>query len=151
VGPWEIRTVVTDYTGTLSYAGRLVPGIREVLLGLLRLVDLHVVTSDTFGTASAELEGVLAPHILGEGEHDVEKERYVRRFDLRRVAAFGNGRNDRLLLQAVKEGGGLAIAVDNGEGCALETLVSAEVFVAGAVNAFGLLLDPTRLQATLRR
>jgi hypothetical protein len=44
----------------------------------------------------------------------------------------------------------LAIAVENGEGCALETILNANVFVVGAVKAFELLLEPTRLRATLR-
>jgi soluble P-type ATPase len=68
----------------------------------------------------------------------------------RYVASFGNGNNDRLHLKVVKEAGGLAIAVENGEGCALEAILNANVFVAGAVNAFDLLLEPTRLRATLR-
>jgi len=35
------------------------------------------------------------------------------------VAAFGNGGNDRLLLKAMKDVGGSAVAVDNGEGCSI--------------------------------
>jgi soluble P-type ATPase len=66
------------------------------------------------------------------------------------VASFGNGNNDRLQLKVVKEAGGLATAVENGEGCALEAILSANVFVVGAVNALDLLLEPTRLRATLR-
>jgi len=54
------------------------------------------------------------------------------------------------MLKAVKEGGGLAIAVDNGEGCAVDALLNANVFVTGAANALDLLLDPVRLKATLR-
>ena len=53
-------------------------------------------------------------------------------------------------MKVVKEAGGLAIAVENGEGCALDAILNANVFVAGAVNAFDLLLEPTRLRATLR-
>jgi soluble P-type ATPase len=68
----------------------------------------------------------------------------------RYVASFGNGNNDRLHLKVVKEAGGLAIAVENGEGCALEAILNANVFVVGAVNALDLLLEPTRLRATLR-
>jgi hypothetical protein len=53
-------------------------------------------------------------------------------------------------LKAVKEAGGLAIAVENGEGCALDAILNANLFVVGAVNALDLLLEPTRLLATLR-
>ena len=50
-GSREINTVVSDYTGTLSCGGRLVPGVKERLLELLKIVDIHVVTSDSYGKA----------------------------------------------------------------------------------------------------
>ena len=92
----------------------------------------------------------MTPHILKTRSHDVEKRAYVERFDPQHVAAFGNGNNDRLLLWRVKEAGGLAIAVDNGEGCAIDALVNAHILIVGAVNAFNLLLEPTGCKATLR-
>ena len=66
------------------------------------------------------------------------------------MAAFGNGNNDRMLLKAVKEGAGLAVAVDNGEGCAVDALVNAHLFIVGAANALNLLLEPRSCKATLR-
>ena len=66
------------------------------------------------------------------------------------VAAIGNGNNDRLLLQSVKERRGLAIAVENGEGCSVEALIHAHLLVHGAANALDLLLNTDRLVATLR-
>lgn len=149
-GSRKIHTIVSDYTGTLSCKGKLVPGLKERLLKLLDRVEIHVVTSDSFGTAAEELRGVLTPYILREERHDLEKERYVRRLDLPYVAAFGNGNNDRLLLNAVKQAGGLAIAVDNGEGCATDALVNAHSFIMGAANALDLLLEVTSCKATLR-
>jgi len=70
--------------------------------------------------------------------------------DPRHVAVLGNGRNDRLWLELVKRAGGLAIAVDVGEGCAVEAIHSAHVFVSGIANALDLLLHTNRLKATLR-
>jgi soluble P-type ATPase len=145
-----IRTVVSDYTGTLSCTGNLVPGVRESLLKLLDLVEIEIVTSDSYGTARQELSEILVPHYLTEERHDVEKQDFVRRFDIEHVAAFGNGNNDRLLLKTVKQAGGLAIAVDNGEGCALDALLQANLFVVGAVNALNLLLETKACEATLR-
>jgi len=150
LGGRSIATVVSDYTGTYSLGGRIEPAIRRQLTHLASLVDLHIVTADSFGTAERELAGVATPHLLGPGRHDTEKAEYVSRFNLAQVAALGNGNNDRLMLKAVKEGGGLAIAVDNGEGCAVDALLNANVFVTGAANALDLLLDPVRLKATLR-
>jgi soluble P-type ATPase len=149
-GDRRVEVLVTDYTGTLACGGRLVAGVRERLLRLRGALDLHVITADTFGTADAELSGIVTPHKLREARHDIEKERFVKRFDAERVVAFGNGLNDRTLLRAVKDGGGIAVAIDNGEGCALETVLNSHIHIVGAANALDLLLDPTRCTATLR-
>jgi len=88
--------------------------------------------------------------MLKQRRHDTEERNLVRRLALRNVAVFGNGNNDGLLLHAVKQSGGLAIAVDNGEGYALDALLHANVFVVGVVNALSLLLQPQTCRVTLR-
>ena len=151
LGPRLIRAIVSDYTGTLSCGGKLAPGVSTRLRHLLDLVAIEIVTADTYGTANRELEGILKPHPLTPGKrHDVEKQDFVMQLGARNVAAFGNGNNDRLLLETVKEAGGLAIAVDNGEGCAIDALTRANLFIVGAANALDLLLNPTACKATLR-
>ncbi len=149
-GTREIRVIISDYTGTLSCGGRLVPGVKEKLISLLGVLDIRIISSDSFGTAEEELAGIVKPNILSTNRHDVEKQDYVKAFNLRHVAAFGNGNNDRMLLKTVKEGGGLAIAVDNGEGCAVDALVNAHLFIVGAANALNLLLEVRSCKATLR-
>jgi len=150
LGKRHIRIAVSDYTGTHSFGGAIDPDVKSRLRELAALVELHIVTADSFGTAESELAGIAAPYKLRNARHDIEKAEYVSRFDLQQVAAFGNGNNDRLMLKAVKAGGGLAIAVDNGEGCAMDAMRNADLVVVGAANAIGLLLDPVRLKATLR-
>lgn len=148
-----IQRIVSDYNGTLSLGGKLSPGVVERLKRLHELVEIDVITSDTFGTAAHELAPAgLRPVLLPkDSRHDEAKEEYVKGHDAARIAAFGNGNNDVWMIKAVKEAGGLAIAVDNGEGCAVQTLLNAEIFVAGIANALDLLLDPIRCKATLRR
>jgi len=150
-GKVQINSILSDYTGTLAFNGRLVPGVRDRLLPLAELLDIHVVTADSFGTSEEELKGlpVVCRRLERENE-DVQKRHYAVELNPCHVASFGNGNNDRLHLKVVKEAGGLAIAVDTGEGCALEAILNANVFVVGAVNALDLLLEPTRLRATLR-
>jgi len=151
-GRRDIRHVVSDYTGTLSCAGRLVAGVAVRLRRLNELVEIHIVSADSFGTARDQLAAVPMPVVILQGEgQDRQKQDYLKNsnIDARNVAAFGNGNNDRLLLQAVKNRG-LAIALDNGEGCAVDAILNADVFVVGIANALDLLLDPTRCKATLR-
>jgi soluble P-type ATPase len=151
LGKRIIHTVVSDYTGTFSCGGKLTSGVKPLLVRLLKLVDVEIITADTYGTAQQQLKGIVAPHRLGKKRpEDIEKRDFARKFQLRHVAAFGNGNNDRLLLAAVKRSGGLAIAVDNGEGCAVDALVHAHIFVCGAASALGLLVNAKALKATLR-
>ena len=151
-GPLEIRRVVTDYTGTHSFKGVVRKSVRARLARLARLVEVHVLTVDTFGTARRELARLpVTLHVLGgDGRHDRQKRRFVLECDPRHVAAFGNGSIDRLMLKAVRDAGGLAVAVDNGEGCAVDAMVNANILVHGSEQALDLLLEPNSARATLR-
>jgi len=150
-GTLEIRTVVSDYTGTLSCRGKLSPGVRECILMLQEWVDIHVVSADSFGTATQELSGLLTPTIMPKDvPHDVWKQKYVNELNPAHVAAFGNGNNDRLMLKAVKDARGLAVAVDNGEGCATDALLNSNLLIHGAADALTLLLIRSSCKATLR-
>jgi soluble P-type ATPase len=62
------------------------------------------------------------------------------------VAAIGNGRNDRDIL----EHAALAIAVVGHEGCAAETLAVADIVCSDIRDALDILTTPARLVATLR-
>ena len=152
--PLQIRWIVSDYTGTHAFAGALRVGVKERLSRLAVEVFIHVITSDTFGTARGELADLpLTLHLLDAGaSHDQQKLQYLtdNEIDPGQVVVFGNGNNDRLLLKAVKEAGGLAVAVDNGEGCALDAILNANVFIHGSENALDLLLQSDRCKATLR-
>ena len=150
-GPREITTVVTDYTGTHAFAGKLRSEVRTRLIELAQQAEIHVLTSDTFGTAERELHDLpVTLHLLTGVKHDEQKRAFVLAKDAAHVAALGNGNNDRLMLEAVRDAGGLAIAVDNGEGCAVGALLAAHISVHGSENALDLLLDQDRFRATLR-
>ncbi|HHQ49446.1 MAG TPA: ATPase P [Acidobacteria bacterium] len=151
-GALRLRRLVTDYSGTLSCAGRLSPGVGDRLVRLAERLEIAVLTSDTFGTAAEELDGLpVEVHILEDQDHDLQKHAFVHSLGPGETAAFGNGMNDRLMLAAVRAAGGLAVAVDNGEGCAFEALQAANLFIHGAEAALDPLLDPRRLAAGLRR
>jgi soluble P-type ATPase len=149
-GKRVIHTVVSDYSGTLSCRGKLTSGVKPLLIRLSKQVDLQIITADTYGTALQQLQGIVVPHLLGQKRQDIEKRDFARKFELRHVAALGNGNNDRFLLADVKRSGGLAIAVDNGEGCAVDALRHAHIFISGAASALALLVHWKALKATLR-
>jgi soluble P-type ATPase len=150
-GKIEFRSIVSDYTGTHSRGGKITHEVERRLIHLSELVDIHILTADTFGTAERELGDIpVSIHRLLAEAQDVQKMEFVRGCQPQYAAAFGNGNNDRLLLKTVREAGGLAVAVDNGEGCAIEALQNANLFIVGAENALDLLIETKRLKATLR-
>lgn len=146
-GLLELEHFVTDFSGTLSEDGALLSGVKEKINELSEKLKIHVLTSDTFGRAREELEGVSCTiHVLeGEG-HVVQKEKYVINLGADRVVALGNGNNDELMLRAAR----LGIAVCLKEGCSTKALEASRIFVTSPIDAMNLLLFPKRLIATLR-
>ncbi|MGD0843391.1 MAG: HAD hydrolase family protein [Geobacteraceae bacterium] len=143
----RLEHLVSDFTGTLSVDGRLLPGVKELLNNVARVVKLHVLTADTFGTARMALEGVECSLTLLSGEvMDMQKERYIWNLGAEHVIAIGNGNNDRKMLTAARIG----VAVIEGEGCSVNALSSAGIAVRSIHDGLGLLLNPDRLKATLR-
>jgi len=146
-GHVRLQHMVADFTGTLSVRGRLVPGIRELLNKVTTILDVHVLTADTFGMARSELAGVRCLiHILEEENEDLQKQDYIHRLRAKSVVALGNGNNDRKMLQAARIG----IAVCLKEGCSVNAASAADILVTSATDALELLLNEKSLKATLR-
>lgn len=144
----EIEHFVSDFSGTLSEDGVLLPGVKEKLNDLSEKIQVHVLTSDTFGRARKELEGIRCTvHILEGSDHTAQKEQYVLSLGSESVIAIGNGNNDTRMLKAA----GIGIAVCLKEGCSIEALTAAQILVMSPLDAVDLLLNPKRLIATLRR
>lgn len=146
-GPVRLSHLVSDFTGTLSVDGQLLPGVQEGLNQLAAHLTIHVLTADTFGRAREALAGIQCRiRILTGQDHDLQKDEYVQKLDPETVVAMGNGNNDRRMLKTARVG----IAVSEGEGCAVAAIMAADIHVRGAVDGLNLLLTPLRCKATLR-
>ncbi|HTG00532.1 MAG TPA: HAD hydrolase family protein [Nitrospirota bacterium] len=146
-GQARLEHLVSDFTGTLSVDGRLLPQVEERLNRVAELLSVHILTADTFGMARQELKNVKCRiHILTGERHDVQKEEFVKKLGADAVVAFGNGNNDRGMLKAARIG----IAVTEGEGCAADAIMAANIHVRSALDGLDLLLNPKRCKATLR-
>ena len=146
-GPVVLEYLVSDFTGTLSVDGKLLPAVKEHLNRTAEFLKVHILTADTFGMARQELKDVNCTIriLTGEG-HDLQKEEYIARLGTEHVIAFGNGKNDRRMLKAARIG----IAVSESEGCAVDALTAADIHVRSALDGLNLLLNPKRCKATLR-
>ena len=147
MGKLALNHLVLDYNGTLAVDGVLLPGVAEGLRALAGELSIHVLTADTFGKAAqglAHLPCDLA--VLPPGEQDLAKRDFVKGLGADQCACVGNGRNDRLMLEAA----GLGVAVILGEGAAGVTVAAADVVCTSITDALALLRHPLRLAATLR-
>jgi len=143
----RLEHLVSDFTGTLSVDGRLLPGVRGQLDEIAKFLKVHILTADTFAKAKEELKGVNCEIFILKGkDHDIQKEEYVKKLGADSVVAFGNGNNDRKMLKAARIG----IAVSQGEGCAVDAITSADIHVTSANIGLDLLLHPKRIKATQR-
>ncbi|MBC7237479.1 MAG: HAD family hydrolase [Chloroflexi bacterium] len=146
-GNLEGTDLVLDINGTLSFDGALLPGVAARCRQLARRLDIHLLTADTRGTAAAiaaEL-GVDLTRVQ-PGEEAAQKRRFVEQLGGANVIAIGNGNNDEQMLRAA----GLGIAVLGAEGTATRAILAADIVARDIEEALDLLLQPTRILATLR-
>jgi len=147
-GDLRIGHCVSDFSGTLSEDGRLLPGVRERINQLAGKVQIHVLTADTHGRAGRELEGLpCLVRFLESEDHTQEKRSYVESLGAAGVCAIGNGNNDVGMLRAARVG----VAVCLAEGFSGEAAAAADILVRSPLDALDLLLNTNRLIATLRR
>lgn len=144
---FRLGHLVLDYNGTLALEGELLPGVRERLDQLALQLLIHVVTGDTFGMAQSRLAGLPCELCVLPTQGQSEAKRaYVEQLGASSCVCIGNGRNDRLMLEAAA----LAIAVVQQEGACAETLSAADVVAPTIRDALDMLASPKRLVATLR-
>lgn len=147
-GMVQLEHLVSDVNGTLAVDGRLIDGVSRGLLALQDRVRLHLLTADTHGrqeTIDQQL-GMTAVRIP-LGQEARSKAEYVERLGAERVVALGQGANDAGMLRQAAIG----ICILSAEGAAVETLTAADLVVPDILSALGLLENPLRLVASLRR
>ena len=143
----HLQHLVLDYNGTLAQDGHLLDGVQPRLVNLAERLDLHVITADTFGQAQTNLASLPCKLIILPAQNQAQaKLAYVENLGRDQVAAIGNGRNDRLMIEAAA----LGMALIQAEGAAFETLAVADVVMTDICSALDMLLSPKRLIATLR-
>lgn len=144
----DIQNVLFDYNGTLASGGRVSASLKQKLSQTAARYRTFVITADTFGTVAEELAGTgVEVTVLQSGDHTAEKADFLHTLGSGQTVALGNGNNDRQMLAAA----GLSIALIGDEGCAVQTMLAADIVCSDIGDAMDLLLDERRLIATLRR
>lgn len=146
-GPLQLEHLVLDFNGTLAVGGKLLPGVAGRLTALAARLSVHVMTADTHGTAARALGRLPCSLAVAPPSGQAEAKRdFVEALGAEHVVAIGNGRNDRLMLEAAR----LGIAVVQAEGASADALAAADLVVQTIADALDLLAHPLRLVASLR-
>jgi len=143
-----LQHVVLDYNGTLAKDGVLKESSKPVLALLCARYEVHVITSDTFGSVQTQMEPFeLNIKVLHTDDHTGEKAAYINELSAKHCAAIGNGNNDATMLKNAA----LGIAIIGDEGCSTTTMMSSDIVCKNIEDALALLLNKKRLIATLRK
>lgn len=143
----EIKYLVFDFNGTLAIDGKLIPGVEERLQELSSMLEIHVITADTFKNAKEALQNIECEFLKAEVEDQVQQKLdYIQELGLSSVAAFGNGLNDEAMLKNAA----LSIALIQEEGAATKSLLAADIVMKSINDALDLFRKNLRLKATLR-
>ena len=142
----QLENIVLDFNGTISHDGKLISEVADRLFELRENFAIFVVTADTFGTVKAQMKELARIKILETTDHRDEKRSFVTQLGRDSVVAFGNGRNDVMMLKTAS----LGIAVCQGEGASSEVVQAADIVCKDIRDGLDLLRFPKRLLATLR-
>ncbi|MCW5908731.1 MAG: hypothetical protein KIS94_12785 [Chitinophagales bacterium] len=143
----QLEHLVVDFNGTLAIEGKLISGVKELLTGISKKLQVHVVTSDTFGTAKEQLKDIPCKvTIVEEANQDFQKGKYVAGLGSDSVISIGNGNNDRSMLQL----SAIGITVIQSEGAATASITAGNLVCNSIKDALLLIEHPKQLIATLK-
>jgi len=144
-GLLRLKHLVSDFTGTLSVDGELIPVTREHMTKISEFLQLHILTADTFGMARSELHGINCElQILNGESHDIQKEEYLQKPGTDTVITLGNGNNDRgMLTRLLRSASPCALRRD-----VLQLLLeAADIVVTSITDALNILMKIVILNA----
>ncbi len=142
----QIRHLVLDYNGTIARDGQLLPEAAERITRLTEMVNVYVLTADTYGNVRRQCAGLGAEiRTFPKAGAALFKEQIVKELG-DGVCAVGNGFNDIPMCRSAQ----LAFGIMEAEGICAGLIGCVDVVVGSPADALDLLLKPDRLRATLR-
>ena len=146
--PLEISNLLLDFNGTLAQNGLIGGDAKKLVDIIAQDMKVYVATADTRGNAAKECSGLPVELLeLPSGmPEDEAKLQLLEKIGADTTIAFGNGRNDALILARAA----LGICVVGREGAHKMSIASAEVVVNSIEDALKLITEPVKLIATLR-
>jgi soluble P-type ATPase len=145
-GELVLNTLILDLNGTLSVGGAIPDGVKLRLEKLKELgYKIIFFTANTRGDAVDLAKNLGISWKLAKNAED--KKSMALELKPETCVSVGNGLIDLELMQVVK----LRIVTLQAEGVHVQTLLNSDVVVPGINDALDLLVDKSRLIATLRK
>lgn len=142
-----LKNIVLDFNGTIALDGVLLPGVADRLNALSSVLNVYILTADTFGTCKTACSCIKCNVVvLSEIPGAEEKLNFIKKLGAEKTAAVGNGVNDSLMLAKAA----LGIFVLGPEGASVKAHEAADIVVSDVRHGLDLLLNPKRVVATLR-
>jgi soluble P-type ATPase len=142
-----LKNIVLDFNGTIALDGVLLPGVQNKLNSISEILDVYIITADTFGTVLSACSSIKCKMtVLTEKLGSFEKLKFIECLGAQETAAIGNGNNDVLMLEKAA----LGILVTGPEGSSAKALMAADIVVKDIITGLDLFMNPKRLVATLR-
>lgn len=146
-GNIDIENIILDLNGTIAMDGKIPLEVKEKINILSQQVKIHILTTDTQGTATEEVRDIRVELIkISEEKSKEAKFESLKKLNPENTVVIGNGNNDQLILKEAA----LGIIVLGDEGMSISAMKNADVVVRDVSNALDLFLKPKRLIATLR-
>ena len=143
-----IENVVFDYNGTVATGGRLIDGIKEKLVDISKLVNIYIITADTFGTVRENFKDIdVEVKIISKENGAADKLNFLKELGSDRTIAVGNGNNDELMLKESTIG----VCVIGEEGLATKALLASDIVLKDVKDLFEMIKNKGRMIATLRK
>ncbi len=143
----EIENIVLDYNGTIAVDGKILEGVKELLLEVEKHVNLYILTADTYGTVAKECSDINGEVLTFPKENAGESKKHiVKKLGGEKTLCVGNGFNDiPMFKEAI-----LSIAVIEGEGASGKLLTYSDIVVRTIIEALEIILNENKIKATLR-
>lgn len=143
----EIENIVFDYNGTLAVNGKMNQNVKEKLLKLKKILNVYIVTADTYNTVEKECSdlGIQVKTFPSENA-GLWKMNIVKELGGKKTLCMGNGFNDIKMFEEST----LSIAVIEEEGCCAKLLMNCDIVVKSIEDGLNLILNTDRIKATLR-
>jgi len=145
-GSAELENLVLDLNGTLMESGDFIPGVVDFLEKMrAEGFRIYVLSGDTRGVLIKGFEHPEGVETVITGTAD-EKRAFVESIGAERTVCVGNGNIDVEMFKAAR----LSICTIQAEGATLRAMLAADIVVTHINHALEILLDPSKMIATLR-